>query len=62
MIELMVVIAIIGILGSMSVTGYQLFRDRAEFSNMRVQADNIRKQVGRCFNLGGRKSMQVVEL
>lgn len=53
-IELMVTVAIIAILSGISITGYQYFRDRAEYSTLRLAAEKLRKQVDICFNLGHR--------
>ena len=53
-IELMVTVAIIAILSGISITGYQYFRDRAEYSTLRLEAERLRKQVDICFNLGNR--------
>lgn len=53
-IELMVTVAIIAILSGISITGYQYFRDRAEYSTLRLEAERLRQQVDICFNLGRR--------
>ena len=50
LIELMIVIAIIGILASISVPQYLSYTKRAKFSEIVLEANNTRKAVEACYS------------
>lgn len=53
-VELMVVTAIIGILSTLSISGYQQYTQNAQITELRVKANALKKQVELCVNMGRR--------
>lgn len=53
MIELMIVVAIIGVLASLAIPQYQTYAKRSKFTEVVMQASKLKNAIEVCFNTRG---------